>query len=67
MLPTHRIEQTRNADYCIVLPSGNYARDSNCEFWFTSDRDKADAALAYLVAGKPRTGAHWLKSTFGVC
>lgn len=64
-MQAHRIEAAKDGRFCIVLPNGNFARDSNCEFWFTSDRTKADAALAFLSAGKPRTGAHWLKSTFG--
>lgn len=64
-MQSYRVQPNDNGSFCIILANGNIVRDTNCEFWFTRDPAKAAEAVAYFEAGKPRAGAHWLKSTFG--
>lgn len=52
--------------YVIITPGGNIARTTNGEAFVTTSADRAEEAAAFLNAGSPRTGAHWLKSTFGL-
>jgi hypothetical protein len=61
----YRIEQTGVDRFIVVTPNGTVARDINRALWSTSDHDKAVVATAFLAEGRPKTGADWLKSTFG--
>lgn len=65
-----RIAETTPGQFVIVLENGNFARTTASEFFMTTERERAEAALSYLTQdvrpGGKRVGAHWLKSTFGV-
>jgi hypothetical protein len=67
MTTTYEPRANDDGTFVIVMrPSCNLARDTNCRIFVTSDEAKAADAVAFLNAGKPRNGGHWLKSTFGL-
>lgn len=63
---TYTIRTDDNLRFVVLTPGGNVVRTTNGEAFVTTSSERAEEAAAFLSAGKPRRGAHWLKSTFGL-
>lgn len=63
------VDVPERQSFMIFTPAGNPVWTTEFRAFETKDRTKAEEALAYLIQPvtypDKRTGAHWLKSTFG--
>lgn len=65
----HKVEPAGRGIYRLVNErTGDLARNTNGEPFFTARKERAEEAARYLnqvtICGK-RVGPYWLKSTFG--
>lgn len=59
--------RTETSGFTLVNDeTGNLARNTSSEVYVAQTEADAAEARDYLNAGKPRSGSHRMKSTFGV-